>query len=80
MNSGEAVLPLQDAYDAAQAGDRIQARSVMFVENLLLNRPVSVTLSGGYDSSYASAAGISAVRGKVTLQHGTLIVGGLVIK
>ena len=44
---------LQAAYDAAEEDDVIQARWTFFVENLDLNKAVSVILDGAYEVDYS---------------------------
>lgn len=44
---------IQEAYNAAQEGDVIQAKAVWFNENLNFNRAISVTLEGGYNSDFS---------------------------
>lgn len=80
LNSGETFLPLQAAFDAAQTGEKLQARTGTFIENLLLNRPISITISGGYDSSYGSATGFSTIQGNVVLANGSLTADGMILK
>ncbi|HCE68827.1 MAG TPA: hypothetical protein DER40_15355 [Geobacter sp.] len=80
LNSGDTFLPLQTAYNAAESGDVIQSRAVTFIEDLLFNRPVEITIRGGYDTNYLSAAGVSTVQGKVVIQSGSLIADGILIR
>lgn len=80
LNSGDTFLPLQAAYNAAESGDVIQSRAVTFIEDLLFNRPVEITLKGGYDAGYQSAGGTSTVQGKVVIQSGSLIADGIQIR
>lgn len=72
---------LQNAFNVAQHGNTIQARGVEFSENLTLNRPnVTVTLEGGYDSSFTSNTGVTRLRGTLAINSGTLILENLVIR
>ncbi len=80
LNSGDTFLPLQAAYNAAESGDVIQSRAVTFIEDLLFNRPVEITIKGGYDAGYQSAGGTSTVQGKVVIQSGSLIADGIQIR
>lgn len=80
LNSGDTFLPLQAAYNAAGSGDTLQSRAVTFIEELLFNRPVEITIRGGYDSGYQSVGGTSTVQGKVVIQSGSLIADGIQIR
>jgi len=80
LNTGDTFLPLQAAYNAAESGNVIQSRAVTFIEDLLFNRPVEITLKGGYDVNYLSASGASTVQGKVVIQSGSLIADGIQIR
>jgi hypothetical protein len=80
----DAVTPryfdtLQAAYNAAADGDVIQLRDGTLVGDLLADRPVSVTVKGGFDATYSDNSldtklqGIVTLRqGEVTLQQGTV--------
>jgi hypothetical protein len=70
---------LTGAFDAAQAGDIIKARGTGFVENLLLNSGVSITLQGGYSSDYTSQSGYTTLDGILAIAAGALVVDRLVM-
>lgn len=70
----------QAAYNAAAAGDVIQARGVDFTENLNLNRNISVFLKGGYDSAFSANSGLTVLQGILTIGTGALTVDNLAIK
>jgi hypothetical protein len=67
-------LSLQEAYNIAADGDTIQCVGVTFAENLTINADKSVALQGGYDGSYSTITGISALRGDMNVTAGTLNV------
>ncbi|MCM2358998.1 MAG: S8 family serine peptidase [Geobacteraceae bacterium] len=71
---------LQAVYNAAADGSAIQARGVVLVENSVLDRPVAVTLAGGYDGSYASATGFTSLEGSLTIRSGSLTVDRLAVR
>lgn len=57
---------LQAAYNAAANGDTIQAQAMTFVENLTVNRNISVTLQGGYDCGYTTNSGsVTSLKGMI---------------
>jgi len=70
---------IQSAYDNAADGDIIKTTSMDFTENLLLNRPVAVTVDGGYDCDFAAAAGSTALKGTLTITSGMLTANNLVV-
>jgi hypothetical protein len=66
---------LQAAYDAAQNGDTIQSRAGTMVENLAVNRSVTVTMEGGYDCEYTAKTGKTILAGNMDVTGGTIAVG-----
>ena len=64
---------LQAAYDGATPYATIQARAVSFVENLVLNQNMAVTLKGGYDTSYGANEGFTLLQGTLTVGRGQLV-------
>ncbi|MFC1845314.1 CxxxxCH/CxxCH domain-containing protein [Thermodesulfobacteriota bacterium] len=72
---------IQAAYNTAIDGEviRIQARD--FNENINLNAPITVTLSGGYDCDYTiNPAATILSSGTLTVSSGTLIAENLLIQ
>jgi hypothetical protein len=64
-------ISLQAAYNAAVNGDVIKCRVIRFIENLTVNRNITVTLEGGYDCNYTSnTGGKTSVKGMVTTTSG----------
>jgi hypothetical protein len=63
---------LQAAYDAAADGEVIQLRDGSIVGNLVADRPVSVTVKGGFDATYSGNVLDTQLLGRVTLQQGTV--------
>ncbi len=70
---------LQSAYNAALPNNTIKALVNTFAEDLVLNRAVNVTIAGGYDSTFTTAAGVTTVRGQVVVQTGQLTVDRLIV-
>jgi thermitase len=71
---------IQDAYDACFNGNIIQIGATEFTEDLYLDKNVSIVLKGGYDSNYTNNSSYTAVRGKLTITHGTVEVEKLIIQ
>lgn len=71
---------VQAAYNATPDASIIKLWATSYAESLTCNRAITVTLQGGYDSSYGSIVGESVVDGALTIADGTLIVDGLSIR
>jgi hypothetical protein len=57
---------LQAAYNAATNGSVIQTRAGTLIENVSINRNISVTLQGGYDCAYTTNSGnVTSLRGQM---------------
>ncbi len=67
-----AFTSLQSAYDAAQDLDTIQCREETFTEDLTINRPISVSLEGGYNCLHTENYGMTTIEGNVTISDGTI--------
>jgi len=64
----------------APAGGAIQARQFTFVEELILDRSIPVSLTGGFDSAYGNNSGYTTILGDVTISRGSLAVDRVVIR
>jgi hypothetical protein len=71
---------LQDAYYAAGSGDTVQAQALDFVEDLILNRSVPVTIRGGYNCDYSTNGQNSAIDGTLTIRGGTVTIDHLILQ
>jgi len=71
---------LQSAYGAVNDGWTIQSQASIPAGDLLVDRDLSVNLSGGYDSTFASQPNLTAVQGNVTISNGTLAVDNLLLQ
>ncbi|HBG08228.1 MAG: hypothetical protein A2075_13285 [Geobacteraceae bacterium GWC2_58_44] len=65
---------LLNAYLAAPIGATIQAFGTEFSESPVFNQKKVVRIKGGYDSGYASAAGVTQIKGKLVIRQGTVRV------
>jgi hypothetical protein len=54
------------------SGYTIRGRAVTLTGDLILNRPISITIAGGYDLSFLTNAGDTVVRGRLFIQNGRL--------
>ena len=72
---------LSAAYMALPAaGGTIWSRQFQFAENLHLNRPVPIILSGGLDPMYSTRPGYTTIKGKLTVSLGFLTADRIIIK
>jgi YD repeat-containing protein len=62
---------LQDAYNAIGDGSTIKCQAIRFIESLTVNRNITVTLEGGYDSGFTSnTGGQTSIKGMITTTSG----------
>ena len=73
-------VKLQNAYASVATGGVIQARASEFIENLLLNRAIAITLKGGYDPGFMVNPGVTVIRGTLTLRSGSLVAEKLMVR
>ena len=71
---------LQAAYDAAVDGDVIQSQDANYIENLNINRNISITLEGGYDCGYTAVTGKTTLNGTMTISDGIVATGDFVLQ
>jgi hypothetical protein len=70
---------VQEAYDSADSGSMIQLQAYDFPEDLAFVKEKTITLSGGFDTSYSSPTGHSIIK-KLTVSRGTLTIRNITIK
>ncbi len=73
---------LQEAYDNANDGDIIQAKAVTFIEDVFVDDLInkSVIVQGGYDNSFSTITGMTALNGNIILSHGSLSVDNIILQ
>lgn len=74
---------IQAAYAAntAASGSAILAQGVTLTENLSFNQNNTITLTGGYDSSFSAIGGtMTTIQGSMTILGGTVTIANIVIK
>jgi hypothetical protein len=76
LNSYRSVT---EAYLAISDGDVLKVKGIEFLEDLVLDRPIAVTLKGGFDSSYFSSTGTSVIHGTLVVGSGTVTIDNIVI-
>lgn len=72
---------LQVAYNALAPGATatLQMQDYDFLEPLILNSTVNLTMSGGLDSSYTSKTGFTTIQ-SLTVEKGSVVIDGIEIK
>lgn len=63
-------LTLQAAYEAANDGDSIQSKNILFTQNLTFYMGKSVFFEGGFDCSFSTITGNTAINGNILNSHG----------
>jgi PKD repeat protein len=73
---------LQEAYNAAENWDTIQSMQYTFIEELVLNRDITVTIEGGYNCNYLTVDGNTTVQvqDSVTIESGNVTIENFVIE
>jgi len=79
-SDGSYYPSIQAAYNVIADSNVIKLWATTYAESLTCNRPITVTLQGGYDSSYTSIVGEPILNGELTISNGTVIADGLVIR
>ena len=69
---------IQGAVDGAPGVANLRIAEGDYGEDVEVNHPKELVLQGGYDSSFASSSGTSAVR-SITIRNGTLIPSNLIL-
>jgi hypothetical protein len=71
---------LQSAFGAVPDGGSINLRDLLFSEALIFDRPVAITLRGGYDAAYSTNQGVTTISGELVIAQGTVTVENIAIK
>jgi len=78
--TGANYVSLQTAYGEAGDCETIKVLAVTLAENIDLNQPRNISISGGYGDGYAGQVGYSTISGLLTIGKGTLIVEQVIVK
>jgi hypothetical protein len=71
---------ISKAYSDAPSGARVEAWGIGFTESLVLDQDKTVTLGGGYNSTYTDNSGqMTTVNGTVTVKSGAVVVENLIV-
>ncbi len=69
-----------EAYRSVPDGGTIKLLAVSFTEDLILDRPVTVKMKGGYNPLFTANQGSTILHGTLTIQNGTVIPENIVIQ
>lgn len=71
---------LQAAYNAANDGDLVQLREGALIGDLTADRPISISIVGGYDAAYTQVSLDTQLQGILTLKQGTVRIQNVKLK
>ena len=72
---------IQPLYNTSAVSDTLQLRSGSILESPVFDRTgVSINLNGGFDTAFASAAGVTVINGKMTVRQGKVRVNKVKIQ
>jgi hypothetical protein len=72
---------IQNAYDHCADGYVIQVQAMDFPTNdIFFDRPVTITLQGGFDENFTSNQSFTTVSGTLTIRDGTVVIENIVVK
>jgi PKD repeat protein len=72
---------LQTAYDEAFDGESIYSHAGALVENIILNRNITITIVGGFDCDYLdNSSGETTISGNMTINSGTNIIESVAVQ
>jgi hypothetical protein len=72
---------IKTAYNDASSGHSLLMPAATVTENIDLDRSdIQLKIIGGYDSSFLSISGVTAIQGKVTISGGPVTISNILIK
>jgi hypothetical protein len=71
---------LQAAYNAARNRDTIMLMEGSRAGTLTANRAIDISVTGGYNSGYSAHSGHTALLGSISVQQGSVRMGGVALK
>ena len=73
-------ITLQEAYDFVTDGATMKSQALFFDEDLVFERPIAVTLKGGYDTIFTLNPVGTTITGSLTISDGTVTVDKIIIQ
>lgn len=80
MAGTTAYQNLQDAFNETYSNATIKAFAAEFIEDLILNRDISISLDGGYDKNYNNNSGVTTIKGSLTIENGTIVINKVILQ
>jgi Carboxypeptidase regulatory-like domain len=77
---GVSYLSVKDAYGMALDGNTIQAVAQSFGESLTLNRGITISLRGGYNSNFSTVVGSTILQTPFIVTTGKVTIANIVIR
>ncbi|MBI5102469.1 MAG: hypothetical protein HZB33_11630 [Nitrospirae bacterium] len=71
---------IQGACNEASDGECIAAQAATYAEELILSKPVSITIKGGYNCEYSSNPLMTTISGSLTITDGTVAIEKITIR
>jgi hypothetical protein len=71
---------IMSAYNAAATNSSIKMQALLFNNNLVLDRDISVILTGGYNCEFTSSPGVTVINGSMSVDMGTVEVKNISIE
>jgi len=73
---------IQTAYNNCAGGEIVALRATTYYESPDFNSPlnISISLQGGYDTSFGHQSGFTTLQGSLTISSGTVTVGNLILQ
>ncbi len=72
---------IQSAYDQCVDGYIIQVQTLEFPTNdILFDRPITITLQGGFDEGFTGNPSFTTINGTLTIQDGKVVIENIIIK
>lgn len=65
---------LQDAVNAAAAGDVLQSQNYLFTENVTFSNAITIIFEAGYDCTYETSTGTTTINGNLTINNGSVTI------
>jgi len=65
---------LQSAYNAANDGQTIQSRDETFIENININRNITLTFIGGFNCDFTASINKTTIIGNVNINNGKVTI------
>ena len=78
--TGTSYASIVDVYAAIASNDTVQVTVADHTENIVFDRNVVFTLSGGYSCDFASNPIKTTIKGSLTISNGTVIIENIAIE